>query len=94
MRVVAGTLEARRFRLVWHVPKCVALDYVHWVDDVTCDYAQYITPILMDYTTREAKQQIFKVKKIEIKPLQGVILIDPLEDAEDETLEQELALET
>ena len=48
----------------------------------------------MDYTTGEAKQQIFKVKKIEIKPLQGVSLIDPLEDAEDETLEQELALET
>ena len=45
MRVVAGTAEARKYRLVWHVPKCVALDYVHWVDDVTCEYAQYITPI-------------------------------------------------
>lgn len=87
MRVVGGTYASLPYRLVWHVPRCKALDHIHWVDDETNEYAQFDVPIRFDWATGEAAEKIHKVKKIELRPKQGVVLIDPIEGLEPETTE-------
>ena len=93
MRVVAGTAEARKYRLVWHVPKCIALDHVFWVDSDTSEYCQFYIPIRLSPIHMEPDTYTTKCKKIELRPLLGTILIDPVEGLDEESITEELALE-
>ena len=78
MRLVGGTAEAQRYNTVWHVPLCKQLINVCWVDDDTHQYALVTTHGFF------LVPEVHQAKKIEIRPKQGLILIDPIEGVSDE----------
>lgn len=85
MRIYGGTPEAKPYHTVFHVPRCCVLTRVVWIDTETAEYAEYGKPY-HDHI-------IFKVKKIELLPARGLILIDPIPDEDVEIKELELANE-
>ena len=80
MKVEAGTPEAGKYRLVWHVPMCRALTNVKWVDDETQQYCTYTFGL--DFPAYQTHQ----AKKIELRPKEGAIFIDPIEGLNEEAL--------
>ena len=98
MRIVAGTPEAYKYNLVWHVPLCKALNNVKWVDDETQEYCTfklgYCTFKLGHLNYRSGlgvvELRTHQAKKIEIRPRERVIFIDPIEGLDQEALLREL----
>lgn len=74
---------------VLHVPTCRTLKNVVWVDDETAQWGEF-TGKVSGFHWEEATHQ---AKKIVILPQRQLILIDPVEDADDQdivTTEKEL----
>ena len=79
-------LDARNGDNDWevhHAEYCCMLNYVTWVDDVTCQYAQIVG---IDILAGCFLFHITQAKKIAIYPAKKLIVINPVEDSDDQYL--------
>lgn len=75
--------------VIWHIPSCKQLKGIMWVDDDTHQYAQITGKVV----GHRLETVTYQAKKIEIQAEKALVLIDPIEDADDSQVlicEQEL----
>lgn len=71
---------------VYHARRCVVLRNVVWVDDETCQWCQYDDPPRV--VGLDVASTVHQADRIVIDPSRRLIVIDPVEDAEDEQIER------
>lgn len=77
MRITASSYPGTCW-LVWHVPTCLEVKHVLWVDTEARTYCQHIVPLQV--IGGEVASRVVHARQIAVNVDAALILIDPVED--------------